>query len=104
MTYASLDRNLPSSRAATPLPYSRHGAAPASSAVPYDIPAETPEPTIKKKRKRADARQLEALNWMYTRTAYPSTEERLQLAKELDMSAKSVRIWLAHIFVYMYNS
>ncbi len=100
MSHASLERDLPSSRAAAQLPYAR--APPAPSHVPYDIPAETP-PTIKK-RKRADARQLEALNRMYARTAFPSTEERLQLAKELDMSAGSVRIWLAHISVYMYNS
>jgi homeobox protein YOX1/YHP1 len=100
MTNASLDRNLPSSRAAASLPYTRHSAAPPPSAVPYDIPAESPEPTIKKKRKRADARQLEALNRMYNRTAFPSTEERLQLARELDMSPRSVQIWLAHIFVY----
>ena len=59
------------------------------------------EPTIKKKRKRADARQLEALNRMYARTAFPSTEERHQLAKDLDMSPRSVQIWLAHAFVYI---
>ncbi len=100
MTHASLDRNLPSSRAAASLPYTRHGAAPPPSAVPYDIPAENQEPTIKKKRKRADARQLEALNRMYNRTAFPSTEERLQLARELDMSPRSVQIWSAHIFFY----
>ena len=100
MNLASLERDLPSSRAAAQLPYAR--VPPAPSPVPYDIPAETP-PTIKK-RKRADARQLEALKRVYARTAFPSTEERLQLAKELDMSAESVRIWLALIFVYMYNS
>ena|SRR5713226_396644 len=68
-----------------------------------DIPAKTPEPTIKK-RKRIDAHQLEALNRMYARTAFPSRGERQQLAKQLDMSAESVRMWLVHIFVYMYNS
>ena len=62
---------------------------------------EIQEPTIKKKRKRADARQLEALNRMYARTAFPSTEERQQLAKDLDMSARSVQIWLVHAFVYI---
>jgi homeobox protein YOX1/YHP1 len=100
ISHASLESDLPSSRVAAQLPYAH--VPPAPSPVPYDILAETP-PTIKK-RKRADARQLEALNRMYARTALPSKEERLQLAKELDMSAKSVRIWLAHIFVYMYNS
>jgi len=56
-------------------------------------PVETTEPQIKKKRKRADARQLEVLNGTYHRTAFPSTEERTQLAKDLDMSARSVQIW-----------
>jgi hypothetical protein len=98
MSHASLERNIPSSRLAPQLPYAR--GPPAPSPVPFDIPAETPEPTIKKKRKRADARQLEALNRMYARTAFPSTEERLQLAKDLDMSARSVQIWLAHTFIY----
>ena len=98
MGHPSLERNIPSSRGTTQLPYAR--APPAPSPVPYEMQAETPEPTIKKKRKRADARQLEALNRMYARTAFPSTEERLQLAKDLDMSARSVQIWLAHTFVF----
>ncbi|KAF5393515.1 hypothetical protein D9757_000784 [Collybiopsis confluens] len=51
------------------------------------------EPTIKKKRKRADATQLKVLNETYARTAFPSTEERQALAKLLDMSARSVQIW-----------
>ncbi|KIY74379.1 homeobox-domain-containing protein [Cylindrobasidium torrendii FP15055 ss-10] len=50
-------------------------------------------PTIKKKRKRADAAQLKILNDVYARTAFPSTEERQQLAKTLDMSPRSVQIW-----------
>ena len=88
-----LDRGTnPSSRNTTQLPYAR--APPAPSPVPFDVPPEALEPTIKKKRKRADARQLESLNRMYARTAFPSTEERQQLAKDLDMSARSVQIWL----------
>lgn len=51
------------------------------------------EPVIKKKRKRADAAQLKVLNETYARTAFPSTEERAELAKKLDMSARSVQIW-----------
>jgi hypothetical protein len=98
VSHPTLERNI-QSRGATQLPYAR-AIPPVPSPVPYDIPAETPEPTIKKKRKRADARQLEALNRMYARTAFPSTEERLQLAKDLDMSARSVQIWLAHTFIY----
>ena len=81
-----LDRTNPSSRNATQLPYVRVPTAP--SPVPFDVS------TIKKKRKRADARQLEALNRMYARTAFPSTEERQQIARDLDMSARSVQIWL----------
>ena len=51
------------------------------------------EPMVKKKRKRADANQLRVLNETYSRTAFPSTEERAELAKKLDMSARSVQIW-----------
>ncbi|TDL16027.1 hypothetical protein BD410DRAFT_691684, partial [Rickenella mellea] len=55
---------------------------------------ETPtEPVIKKKRKRADATQLKILNEVYARTAFPTTEERQELAKILNMSARSVQIW-----------
>lgn len=76
-------------------PYNRsasHVAAPAYSPPPVS-PTSPEESTIKKKRKRADARQLKVLNETYNRTAFPSTEERLALAKELDMSARSVQIW-----------
>jgi hypothetical protein len=62
---------------------------------------ETPELTIKKKSKRLDAHQSEALNTVFVRTPYPSTEERQQLAMDLDMSARSVQIWLAHAFIYI---
>lgn len=51
------------------------------------------EPVIKKKRKRADAAQLKVLNETYARTAFPSTEERAELARKLDMSPRSVQIW-----------
>ena len=103
MSHASLDRTTPSSRGATQLPNVRVPTVP--SPVPYNVPSETAEPTIKKKRKRADARQLEALNGVYARTAFPSTEERQQLARDLDMSARSVQIWLVHTFLlhHMYN-
>ncbi|EPQ57549.1 homeobox-domain-containing protein [Gloeophyllum trabeum ATCC 11539] len=62
---------------------------------PAYVEPETPvnESTIKKKRKRADAAQLKVLNDVYQRTAFPSTEERQELAKKLDMSARSVQIW-----------
>ena len=98
MNHASSDRTNSSSRGPTQLPYPRVPTA--SSPVPYDLPPEPSYPTIKKKRKRADARQLEALNGMYARTAFPSPEERQQLARDLDMSARSVQIWLVHTFIY----
>ncbi|KAF8482601.1 hypothetical protein DFH94DRAFT_372597 [Russula ochroleuca] len=91
MSHAPLDHTNPMYRGSRPLPYARAPTAP--SPVPYDVPPETQEPTIKKKRKRVDARQLEALNRMYARTTFPSTEERQQLARNLDMSARSVQIW-----------
>jgi homeobox protein YOX1/YHP1 len=69
--------------------------------VPYNVPPKIQGSTIKKRRKRANARQLEALNRVYARTAFPSSEEREQLVRELDMSARSVQIWLAHAFVYI---
>ncbi|KAF8475300.1 hypothetical protein DFH94DRAFT_654582, partial [Russula ochroleuca] len=63
------------------------------SLVPYNVPPKIQGSTIKKRRKRANARQLEALNRVYARTAFPSSEEREQLVRELDMSARSVQIW-----------
>ncbi len=47
----------------------------------------------KKKRKRADAAQLKMLTDVYNRTAFPTTEERHELAKKLDMTPRSVQIW-----------
>ena len=63
---------------------------------PYPRAPSVPEPPaepIKKKRKRADAEQLKVLNDTYQRTAFPSTEERIELAKKLGMSARSVPVW-----------
>lgn len=88
-------RTMPSSRTSTQLPYARPDIVTEEVVLP-----EPAEPAIKKKRKRADARQLEMLNATYARTAFPSTEERAALAKELDMSARSVQIWLAYVLVY----
>ncbi|EJD03130.1 uncharacterized protein FOMMEDRAFT_156503 [Fomitiporia mediterranea MF3/22] len=56
-------------------------------------PSPVDYPSVKKKRKRADAAQLKVLNEVYARTAFPTTEERLELANRLDMSARSVQIW-----------
>lgn len=74
---------------------SSHVAPPRSYSPPPVTPTSPEEPTIKKKRKRADAAQLKVLNETYSRTAFPSTEERIALAKMLDMSARSVQIWCA---------
>ncbi|KAI0780031.1 hypothetical protein C8Q74DRAFT_734973 [Fomes fomentarius] len=68
-----------------------HGGSPYPR-VPSAIPEPPLEP-VKKKRKRADAEQLKVLNETYNRTAFPSTEERIELAKKLGMSARSVQIW-----------
>jgi len=71
-----------------PSPYARTLSA------AHDTPTVPSEETsIKKKRKRADAAQLKVLNEVYARTAFPSTEERADLARKLDMSARSVQIW-----------
>lgn len=77
-----------------------HGISPYARSPPdmssRDSPlASTPTdyPVIKKKRKRADAAQLKTLNEVYNRTAFPTTEERQELARKLDMSARSVQIW-----------
>ena len=72
---------------------SSHVPPPRSYSPPPVSPTSPEEPTIKKKRKRADAAQLKVLNETYNRTAFPSTEERIALAKMLDMSARSVQIW-----------
>ncbi|KAG6866733.1 hypothetical protein C0991_011392 [Blastosporella zonata] len=80
-------------RSSSPYGRSSSHAVPTSSTPPPVSPTSPEESTIKKKRKRADARQLKVLNETYNRTAFPSTEERLALAKELDMTARSVQIW-----------
>jgi homeobox protein YOX1/YHP1 len=75
-------------------PYGRRGPSHISPPTPPPVsPIGSDEPAMKKKRKRADAAQLRVLNETYARTAFPSTEERLALAKALDMSPRSVQIW-----------
>ena len=71
------------------LPYARDAGELVST---VDYPSVPSEPTIKKHRLRADARQLEVLNTTYNCTAFTPTEERAALAKQLDMSARSVQI------------
>jgi len=88
----SVERTTTTSRSAhTVSPYSRH--PPASATLPD-------HPPPKKKRKRADAEQLRVLNEVYARTAFPSTEERQELALRLNMSPRSVQIWYASYFLH----
>ncbi|KAI0092943.1 hypothetical protein BDY19DRAFT_989631 [Irpex rosettiformis] len=86
----SVDRTVPSRLSQHGLP-PYHRNAPVIPSAYDQEPAS--EPVIKKKRKRADAEQLKVLNETYNRTAFPSTEERNELAKKLGMSARSVQIW-----------
>ncbi len=72
--------------------------APTMSPVDDEPHPDPSEPTTKKGRKRADASNLEVLNATYARTASPSTEEQAALAKQLDMSARSVQIWSVQLF------
>ncbi|KAJ7496023.1 hypothetical protein B0H11DRAFT_881149 [Mycena galericulata] len=74
-------------------PYGRNPSHVSPPTPPPISPIGSDEPAVKKKRKRADAAQLRVLNETYARTAFPSTEERLALAKALDMSPRSVQIW-----------
>ena len=87
-----VDRTPHMPRLSAHLPYARNAAELAS---PVGYPSDPSDSIVKKKRKRADARQLAVLNATYNHTAYPSTEERAALAKQLDMSARSVQIWSA---------
>ncbi|KAJ7213983.1 hypothetical protein GGX14DRAFT_617943, partial [Mycena pura] len=79
--------------AGSPFGRNSHGHVPhPSPPTPRLIsPISGDEPAVKKKRKRADAGQLRVLNETYAQTAFPSTEERLALAKMLDMSPRSVQ-------------
>ncbi|KAH9995113.1 hypothetical protein BJV77DRAFT_1066471 [Russula vinacea] len=85
---ASLDYTIPGSRGTSCAHVST-----ASSHVPYDVSPEATKSTIRKKRKRTDARQLDELNKVYSRTPYPSTEERQRLARDLDMCPRRVQVW-----------
>lgn len=69
------------------------------SPVSHDLPTETPEPATTKKRKVKDARQISELNRVYSRTAYPSTGERQQLARDLDLTPRCVQVWLVPLFI-----
>ncbi|WWC65856.1 uncharacterized protein I303_108478 [Kwoniella dejecticola CBS 10117] len=49
--------------------------------------------SFKAPRKRADDSQLAILNDVFEKTAYPSTDERDELARKLGMTSRSVQIW-----------
>jgi len=83
----SVDR--PATRMHITSPYLRH--PPAS-----DISSDHLPP--KKKRKRADSEQLRVLNEAYARTAFPTTEERQELAVKLNLAPMTVQIWYVSCF------
>ena len=70
-----------------------------TSPVSHDLSTETPEPATTKKRKVKDARQKRELTRVFNRTAYPSTEERQQLARDLDLTPRCVQVWLVPLFI-----
>lgn len=61
------------------------------------------QPSIKPKRRRADANQLRTLNATYDRTAFPSTEERADLARKLGMTPRQVQIWYVCFLILYAN-
>ena len=62
--------------------------------------SESAESAIKK-FERGDASGLELLNATYAHTAFPSTNERAQLATVLSMSSRRVKAQPVHAFVYL---
>ena len=72
---------------------SHHPLAPPSGPVQVKEEADLADVPPKKKRRRASGRQLETLNSVYARTAFPTTEERHELARQLEMTPRSVQIW-----------
>ncbi|KZO93336.1 hypothetical protein CALVIDRAFT_566576 [Calocera viscosa TUFC12733] len=48
---------------------------------------------LKARRHRTTPRQFQSLTQVYNRTAFPSTQERLQLAERLGMQPRQVQIW-----------
>ncbi|KZV88063.1 hypothetical protein EXIGLDRAFT_723007 [Exidia glandulosa HHB12029] len=80
-------------------PRSVHSASPSHHSAHSDGRDDTAATVPpKKKRRRASGRQLETLNTVYARTAFPTTEERHELARQLDMSPRSVQIWSVKCF------
>ncbi|KAF7315451.1 Homeobox domain-containing protein [Mycena indigotica] len=78
--------NPPSYPAASSYPY-QVGVTPPSRPTQY-LALWSPPPGSSN-----SATRFTILNETYARTAFPSTEERQRLAKQLDMSPRSVQIW-----------
>lgn len=74
-----------------PAPSTHYYAAPAATAYPAVSQAvpQTPKP----KRRRATSYQVARLNEVFEQTFFPSSEQRLDLAKELNMTPRVVQIW-----------
>lgn len=47
----------------------------------------------KPKRRRANEAQLSLLNETYSRTMFPTTEERAEIARRINMTPRQVQIW-----------
>ncbi|KAG8862482.1 hypothetical protein FRB96_001553 [Tulasnella sp. 330] len=65
------------------------GASIGEGSMPPSSTSSQPKP----KRRRADPSQLRVLNEVYARTAFPSTEERADLGRQLNMTPRQVQIW-----------
>jgi hypothetical protein len=63
-------------------------AVPSRSSHSPEMPTET-----KPKRRRANAAQLRLLNETYVRTTFPTTEERVEIARRINMTPRQVQIW-----------
>ncbi|KAK9372053.1 uncharacterized protein V1513DRAFT_453564 [Lipomyces chichibuensis] len=66
---------------------------PIVSAGPGMPAAQTHLAPLKPKRKRATQQQVNRLNEVFQQTFFPSTEQRLELSRELGMTPRTVQIW-----------
>ncbi|KAG8735193.1 hypothetical protein FRC10_010889 [Ceratobasidium sp. 414] len=66
-----------------------------SSQTPAPRTSHSPEVSTetKPKRRRANATQLQLLNETYARTMFPTTEERAEIARRINMTPRQVQIW-----------
>ncbi|KAK9236587.1 hypothetical protein V1525DRAFT_406512 [Lipomyces kononenkoae] len=65
---------------------------PAGPSIPHGV--QTPHlAPLKPKRKRATQQQVNRLNEVFQQTFFPSTEQRLELSRELGMTPRTVQIW-----------